>query len=118
MSKEKFEDEKEITIDYKEINRTIKILTKSETIIYDPYERKYFMDGFVASERFINDTLSKFSHFVNSVANMKLKAKTGSIEAYKKNKKELVEITDESNEEKQILKPVKDENGEIIKYQK
>jgi hypothetical protein len=71
-----------IVIDYKEISRAIRIFSQYTNGFYDPKRRVYVLDGFEVTEKFINDTLSKVSHYMNAVSNMRMRIQTGSVDDY------------------------------------
>lgn len=113
-----------IKIDYTEIDRTIKIIKNSKAGFYDPIERAYFLDGFKMSENFLNDTISKFSHYINAVSNMRYNFPVGSYKDYMEAQNLIAkEIKDDEDEEKATRKefekdiPVAiDDDGNPITY--
>lgn len=111
--------QKELTIDFSEINRAIKIMTNYDSGFYDPMKRSYFLDGFELTEVFINETMSKLSHYINAVSNMRLDVPIGSIEAFNEAKKQLAELTKKekprrTRKTKKPEKENKDTEGPIV----
>jgi len=82
----------ELTIDYTSINLVINIASTYTHGFYDPKEKVYVLDGKSFTETFFNETISKFSHYINAISNMRLKVNDGSLKEFLNAQKEMQKI--------------------------
>jgi hypothetical protein len=65
---------KEFIINYQEIDEVLSVLTKADSIKFNPTTQKYHIDEYDFTLQFFNETCSKLSHYINAVHNIMAKA--------------------------------------------
>jgi hypothetical protein len=86
-------DKKEIVINFDGINEVINLLENCEKVFYNTETQEYEFDGVIIKERFLYETCSKFSHYINIINNtlMNKKQNLKSVEVSNKQVLDMVE---------------------------
>lgn len=98
--------DKVFTIDFKSVNEIIDLMTTYKFGFFDPKEQVYVLDGVAMESKFLDETISKFSHYINSISNMRSRMPVGSKEMF-----------DTAQRTTQEPIPVLDDNGNPITYE-
>lgn len=68
-----------ITIDFSAIDDVIQRLQKAKTVVLHDASGSYYVDGVQFTNKFLSETMGKFSQYINSVSNMMFLAKSATI---------------------------------------
>ena len=64
-----------VTIDWKQIDILATHIRNAKVVYFDPLKQQYVIDGMIIDASFLNECISKTSHFINTLSNVQLSKK-------------------------------------------
>lgn len=66
---------KGVTINWTQMDTIATHIRNAKTVFYDPLKQQYVIDGMIIDASFLNECISKTSHFINTLSNVQLSKK-------------------------------------------